>query len=241
MLFCRQESQIREMEYKRMKRKMLRTVGILSLVFVLSIGMVGCTGQADSEPGTSDIQGVTLNDGVGAGSCSEIEDGSEESRKPSSSEIKNAEINRSDEAGNSDEIKDSGEAESNNEVGNNVSEERNTESVYFEGADLNGRVLEFSDTGFKMTPVHTVVYEDGTRNSWEAAPGKEKEEDNIYVTYKEDTVFEVVYFSMSLQEVSSREDADKSDIKKQTMVYVFGSSEDERNWIADKVLIQRWD
>lgn len=211
-----------------MKRKMLRTVGILSLVFVLSIGMVGCTGQADSELGTSDIQGVTLNDGVGAESGSKIEDGSEENRKPSSPEIKNAEINRGGEAGDSNEIKDSGEVES------------NTESVYFEGADLNGRVFEFSDTGFTITPIYREVFADGTSSSWEAAPGKEKEEDNIYVTYTEDTVFEAVYFNMGLQDVSSREDADKSSIKKQTVVYVFGSSEDGKNWAADKVIIQRW-
>ena len=101
-------------------------------------------------------------------------------------------------------------------------------------------MLEFSDTGFTITPIYREVFEDGPSNSWEAVPGKEKEEDNIYVTYTEDTVFEDVYFSMSLQEVSSREDADKSGIKKQTEVYVFGSSEDRKNWTADKVLIQKW-
>ena len=71
--------------------------------------------------------------------------------------------------------------------------------------------------------------------------GEGKEEDNIYVTYTEETVFEIVYFNRSLQEVSSREDADKNSIKKQSEVYVFGSSENEKNWTADKVLIQKWD
>ena len=152
-----------------------------------------------------------------------------------------AESDNGDGAGESGKIEYSGEAEGNNEVGNSTGVEGGTESVYFEGADLNGRVLEFSDTGFTITPVHTVVYEDGTSNSWEAAPGKEKEEDNIHVTYTEDTVFEVVYFDRSLQEVSSREDADKSSVKKQTLVYVFGDGEDGKNWTADKVLVQRWE
>lgn len=199
-----------------MRRKMLRTTGTLILGFVLSMGMAGCAGKGDSGPATLDIQSVTLPDSGGAGSNSE----------PDSSD--------------SNEIKDSGEVESNNETGNSASVEGNTESVYFEGADLNGRVLEFSDTGFTITPIYREVFADGTSNSWEAAPGKEKEEDNIYVTYTEDTTFEVVYFSMGLQEVSSREGADKSSIKKQTEVYVFGSSEDGKNWIADKVLIQKW-
>lgn len=222
-----------------MRRKMLRTVGILSLGVTLCLGMAGCVGKGDGEPGLQDIQSITIHDDE-IGSNSKMEDGSEANSEPSLPDRQSDELKNGDETGNSNEIKDSGEAESNNEAGSSANGEGNTESVYFEGADLNGRVLEFSDTGFTITPVHTVVYEDGTRNSWEAAPGKEKEEDNIYVTYTEDTVFEVVYFSMSLQEVSSRGDADKSDIKKQTMVYVFGSSQDGKNWTADKVLIQRW-
>lgn len=201
-----------------MRKKMLRTAGILTLSFMLSMGMVGCAGKGDGESGTSHIQSATMHDSDGIGSNSE----------PDSPNSQSAELNNDDEAGDSNEIKDSGEVEG------------NTESVYFEGADLNGRVLEFSDSGFTITPVYTEVYADGTQSSWEAAPGEENEEDNIQVTYTEDTVFEVVYFSMSLQEVSSREDADKSSIKEETMVYVFGSSEDGKNWTADKVLVQRW-
>lgn len=207
---------MKEKRYERMRRKMLRTAGILTLSFVLSMGVAGCAGKGDGEPSTLDIQSVTLHDSDGTGSNSE----------PDSTD--------------SNEIKDSGEVESNNETGNSASAEDNTESVYFEGADLNGRVLEFSDTGFTITPIYREVFADGTSNSWEAAPGKEKEEDNIYVTYTEDTAFEDVYFNMGLQDVSSREDTDKSSIKKQTVVYVFGSSEDGKNWTADKVIIQRW-
>lgn len=213
-----------------MRRKMLRTAEILALSFVLSMGMVGCAGKGDGEPGTLDIQSVTLHDSDGIGSISE----------PDSPDNQSTGLNHGDGAGGSNEIKDSGEVGSNDEAGNSASAESNTESVYFEGADLNGRVLEFSDTGFTITPIYREVFADGTSNSWEAAPGKEKEENNLYVTYTEDTVFEVVYFNMGLQDVSSREDADKSSIKKQTVVYVFGISEDEKNWTADKVIIQRW-
>ena len=214
-----------------MRRKMLKTVGILTLSFMLGMGMVGCAGKGDNEPDTPDIQGVTLHDNDEIGSNSET-------NLPDS---QNPELNNGDGVEDGNGIKDSGEVESNNEAVNSANVESNTESVYFEGADLNGRVLEFSDTGFTITPIYREVFADGTSNSWEAAPGKEKEENNLYVTYTEDTVFEVVYFNRSLQDVSSREDADKSSIKKQTVVYVFGSSEDEKNWTADKVIIQRWD
>lgn len=201
-----------------MRRKMLRTVGILTLSIALGMSMVGCVGKGGGDSGTSDSQSATMHDSDGIGGNSE----------PGSPDSQSAELKNDDETRDSNEIKDSGEVES------------NTESVYFEGADLNGRVLEFSDTGFTITPIYREVFEDGTSNSWEAAPGKENEEDNINVTYTEDTVFEIVYFNKSLQDVSSREGADKSSIKKQTIVYVFGSSEDGKNWTADKVLIQRW-
>jgi len=228
MLFCEQESNITEKRYEKMRRKMLRTVGILTLSFVLSMGMAGCAEKGGGEPGTSDNQSVTLHDSDGIGSNSELEDGSEENSEPDSPDSQSTKLNNGDGTAESNEIKDSGEVES------------DTESVYFEGADLNGRVLEFSDTGFTITPIYREVFEDGTSSSWEAALGKEKEEDNIYITYTEESVFEVVYFDMDLQEVSSRENADKSSIKKQTVVYVFGSSEDGKNWTADKVIIQRW-
>lgn len=201
-----------------MRRKMLETVGILSLGVTLCLGMAGCAGKGSSEPHTLDIQSTTLQDSDEMGSNSE-----QDSLDRSSAELSNSEGE-----GESSKVKDSGETDD------------NTESVYFEGADLNGRVLEFSDTGFTITPIYREVFADGTSNSWEAAPGKEKEEDNIYVTYTKDTVFEAVYFNMGMQDVSSREDADKSSIKKQTVVYVFGSSEDGKNWAADKVIIQRW-
>ena len=135
-----------------MRRKMLRTAEILILSFVLSMGLVGCAGKGDGEPGTLDNQSVTLHDSDGIGSDSE----------PDSTDNQSAELNNGNAAGESNKIKDSGEVKG------------NTESVYFEGADLNGRVLEFSDTGFTITPIYREVFEDGTSNSWEAAPGKEK-------------------------------------------------------------------
>ena len=45
-----------------MRRKMLRTAGILILSLGLSMGMVGCAEKGDGEPSTLDIQGVTLHD-----------------------------------------------------------------------------------------------------------------------------------------------------------------------------------
>ena len=45
---------------------------------------------------------------------------------------------------------------------------------------------------------------------------------------------------MSSQAETSREDTDKSSIKKDTDVNIFGTCQDEKHWIVDKVVITRW-
>ena len=73
-----------------------------------------------------------------------------------------------------------------------------------------------------------------------AAPGYESDETNINITYAENVVFQIINFSMSLQAETSREDTDKSSIRIDTTVNIFGTCQDEKHWIADKVVIERW-
>lgn len=42
------------------------------------------------------------------------------------------------------------------------------------------------------------------------------------------------------QAETSREETDKSSIQKDTKVDIFGTCQDEKHWIADKVVIERW-
>ena len=74
----------------------------------------------------------------------------------------------------------------------------------------------------------------------QAAPGSESDEDSIQVIYTDDTVFQIVNLSRSLQTEVSREDTDKESVKKQSSVCVFGSCQDTYLWTADKILILRW-
>lgn len=124
--------------------------------------------------------------------------------------------------------------------GSNDTEGNSEEGVFYDGADLSGRVVDFTDTGFTITPRTVVVYEDGSSEGGVAAPGYESDETNINITYAEDVVFQIVNFSMGSQAEISREDADKSSIKKNTDVNIFGACQDEKHWIADKVVITRW-
>ena len=130
---------------------------------------------------------------------------------------------------NNTDAKNSGEIADNHEEG-----------VFYDGANLSGRVVDFTDTGFTITPRTLIINEDGSMEGGIAAPGYESDETNINITYAEDVIFQIINFSMGSQTEISREDTDKNSIKKETDVNIFGTSQDDKQWIADKVVITRW-
>lgn len=111
---------------------------------------------------------------------------------------------------------------------------------FFDGANLHGSVVEFSDEGFTLSPATTEKEEGGGEIMEQAAPGSESDENNIQITYSDNTVFQIVNLSITSQSEVSREDADKESIKKQSSVCVFGSCQDTYHWTADKILILTW-
>lgn len=199
-----------------MKRKMLKAAGVLCLFTVLCMGMTGCAGKENEQPDLSDVH-ITNESGYSEDIVTDGENSSNE-----------AEGSQDDMAGNA--------AESSSVI----TEDSKEEGVFYDGANLSGRVVDFTDTGFTITPRTLIVYEDGSSEGGIAAPGYESEETNIHITYAEDVVFQVIYFSMGSQTEISREDADKNSIKKETDVNIFGTCQDEKHWIADKVVITRW-
>lgn len=144
-------------------------------------------------------------------------------------------VRMTNESDNNEDIETSKKSDSSNEAEGN-----SEEGIFYDGANLSGRVVDFTDTGFTITPRTVVVYEDGSSEGGIAAPGYESAETNINITYAEDVVFQIINFSMGSQAEISREDADKSSIKKNTDVNIFGACQDEKHWIADKVVITRW-
>jgi hypothetical protein len=111
---------------------------------------------------------------------------------------------------------------------------------FYDGANLQGSVVEFSETGFSLSPATTETAADGGQVMAQAAPGSESDENNVQVTYTDNTVFQIVNLSASSQSEVSRENTDKESVKKQSSVCVFGTCQDTYHWTADKVLILRW-
>lgn len=112
--------------------------------------------------------------------------------------------------------------------------------AFFDGANLQGSVVEFSGEGFSLSPATTEAEEGGGQVMAQAAPGAESDENNVQITYTDNTVFQIVTLSKSSQSEVSREDTDKESVKKQSSVCVFGSCQDTYHWTADKILILRW-
>ena len=67
----------------------------------------------------------------------------------------------------------------------------------FEISKANGTVVEFSDTGCKITPTHY----DGNV-AYEAAPGYEDQDESISVLYSQDCVFQIAYVNIQTGEVT---------------------------------------
>ena len=198
-----------------MRKKMLKVAGVLCLSVVLCMGMVGCAGKENEQPEPSDVH-MTNESGY-------------------NEEIATDGKNSSNEAEGGQEDMNNTDAKNSGEIADN-----HEEGVFYDGANLSGRVVDFSDAGCTITPRTLIINEDGSMEGGIAAPGYESEETNIHITYADDVIFQVIYFSMGSQTEISREDTDKNSIKKETDVNIFGTSQDDKHVAADKVVITRW-
>ena len=204
-----------------MRKKLLKTVVVVCLFTVLCMSMVGCSGNKNEQSTLPDVYITNESDN-------------------------NKDIDTSGNGGNGTEGNieetDNSSEESDDEVGGSSEAEAasNGKGTFYDGANLSGRVVDFTDTGFTITPRTLIINEDGSMEGGIAAPGYESDETNINITYAEDVVFQIINFSMGSQAETSREDTDKSSIKKDTDVNIFGTCQDEKHWIADKVVITRW-
>jgi len=204
-----------------MKKKVLKVAGVFCLFTVLCINIVGCSGKENKQPDLSDIHMTNESD-----SNKDIETGGEYSGNGTEGNSEGSATNNEE---NSNEVENGSKVGAENEKG-----------TFYDGANLSGRVVEFSETGFTITPRTLIINEDDSMEGGIAAPGYESDETNINITYAEDVVFQIINFSMSSQAETSREDTDKSSVKKDTDVNIFGTCQDEKHWIADKVVVTRW-
>lgn len=132
------------------------------------------------------------------------------------------------------------------ETGGQSTEEKQTTSTgetsasLFANANLQGSVVEFSDSEISLSIATITTDENGGEVMAEAAPGMEEQDELVHVTYGENVTIQILTMDSASQTQVSLTDADKSSVKKQTSVLIFGSCQDTYHWTADKVVIVRW-
>lgn len=111
--------------------------------------------------------------------------------------------------------------------------------TFYDGADLEGSVVKFTDESCFISPSKAEKAGEGEILE-AAAPGSEDLSQLVEIIYDENCQFQIINLDMAKQTEVSREDTVKEEIKKGTEILVFGSSQDDGHWTAEKVAIMRW-
>ena len=213
-------------------------MGIFCVVGLSAMCLAGCGKDTAGSPeiSTQEIQQNNVSDGAQADN--NVADDKAQADNNAADDKAQADNNTAD-----DEVQANRENDAPLEQGadNNVADDGASGSrgdgEFLEGAQLQGTVVEFSETGFTLSPASTEA--DGKVLA-EVALGSESDENNVQITYTDNTVFQIINYSKDSLSELSREDTDKESVKKQSSVAVFGSCQDTYHWTADKILIIRF-
>ncbi len=192
-----------------------RKIAVISLCIMMVLGATACSNEKD-------IPNINMEN-IGNSDTEEKESETMETVNTESDLPDNTEDNNTQ---NNSDNSSTNNGESSKEL--------------FANVKLEGSVVEFSDTDIALSIATTTTDENGGEVMAEAAPGMENEEELVHVTYGENVSVKILTMDRSSQTQISLEDSDKSSIKKQTSVLVFGSCQDTYHWTADEVVIVRW-
>ena len=193
-----------------MKKMWKKTMGIFCAVGLSAMCLAGCGKDTAGSPeiSTQEIQPNNVADGAQANNNA-ADDKAQADNNTADDEVQaNRENDAPMEQGADNNVADDGASGSRGD------------GEFLEGANLQGTVVEFSETGFTLSPASTEA--DGKVLA-EAAPGSESDENNVQITYTDNTVFQIINYSKDSLSELSREDTDKESVKKQSSVAVFGS------------------
>ncbi len=210
-----------------MKKMWKKTMGIFCAVGLSAMCLAGCGKDTAGSPeiSTQEIQQNNVSDGAQADNNVADDKAQADNNAADDGVQENRENDAPLEQGADNNVADDGASGSRGD------------GEFLEGAQLQGTVVEFSETGFTLSPASTEA--DGKVLA-EAAPGSESDENNVQITYTDNTVFQIINYSKDSLSELSREDTDKESVKKQSSVAVFGSCQDTYHWTADKILIIRF-
>lgn len=132
---------------------------------------------------------------------------------------------------------------SNPSVNSNTNEEntngssQNEKDDLLNSADMQGEVLEFTETGCSVNQAKEIEGGDALKSE---AEGMENKDNAVSVTYNQDCEF-VIATVNAQSGVTDMTAGSISDVKKQSNVYLYGEFTDTLHFNATKVVIARWE
>lgn len=126
-------------------------------------------------------------------------------------------------------------------VNSNTNEENTNDSVengtndLLDAADMQGSVLEFTETGCSVSQAKEI---EGGAGLIAEAEGMENKDNAVFVTYNQDCEFVIATLNIH-SGVTNVTTGSISDVKKQSEVYLYGEFADTLHFNATKVVIAR--
>lgn len=104
-------------------------------------------------------------------------------------------------------------------------------------ADIAGTVLDFSDSGCKISQMKT---DSNGEIAFEADPDNVTEDMTVFIQYKENCEVQIADVNHATGEADIK-DGTISDIKKESQLYIFGEFTDTHNLTATKIIIVHYE
>lgn len=136
-------------------------------------------------------------------------------------------------AGSADEKTQTGYEQTDSEEENMQSENETDGADVIDQADLFGSVIDFTETGFTLSKGSAT--EDTSITSAEGASVSDAEK--ISVIYGEDTEFQIAVMTMTS---TTLEDGSREDVRKSSDVYVCGTEQADKTFLAARVIVSRF-
>lgn len=114
----------------------------------------------------------------------------------------------------------------------------NSSGSIIDSASLTGNVIDFSDSGCSVSQAQKI---EGGAALKSEAEGQENKENAVTVNYSADCEFLLAELNTQAEDLTNVTRGSVSDIKKQSIVYVYGDFVDAHNLNADKIIIARFE
>lgn len=127
---------------------------------------------------------------------------------------------------------------SNEDIEDTNSSSENETNDLLDSANMQGSVLEFTDSGCSVSQTKEI---EGGNGIVAEAEGQENADNAVSVKYKTDCEFVIATLSTQSGTITNVASGSINDVKKNSTIYIYGEFVDTYNFNAEKIVIARWE